>query len=150
VIDSKVMLATAGCGLLFNGVNLLVLSKCHKPSAHSDGQKSTSIRAAIIHLLGDSIQSLGVFIAAGIIYMWPNLTVFDPLLTFAFALVVISTTVETFRKSMRVLMEFTPGKVNLRLISQTLEAYGQVKDIHVWSITDRQICLSLILLIQKD
>jgi len=37
------------------------------------------MKATLIHVLGDLLQSVGVVIAAIIIYFYPNLTFIDPL-----------------------------------------------------------------------
>ena len=53
---------------------------------HGDGGSSDdiNIRAAIVHVLGDLMQSLGVFLASLIIYYKPQWKICDPLCTVGF------------------------------------------------------------------
>jgi len=69
-----------------------------------------NIRAAIIHIIGDIIQSIGVVIAALIIYFVddPRADIADPICTMIFTVICIFTTVPIFRDCMSVLMEATP------------------------------------------
>ena len=49
--------------------------------------------AAFIHVIGDFLQSLGVFIAAIVIYFKPEWNIIDPICTFVFSLLVLATTI---------------------------------------------------------
>jgi cation diffusion facilitator family transporter len=69
-----------------------------------------NIRAAIIHIIGDIIQSVGVVIASFIIYFKPDWKVVDPLCTFVFSIIVIFTTFSITKKCISILMEATPYK----------------------------------------
>jgi len=51
-----------------------------------------NVRAALIHVIGDVIQSVGVFVAAGVIYFWPEYSIVDPICTFVFSIIVLFTT----------------------------------------------------------
>lgn len=46
---------------------------------HSHDHNNTSVRAAFIHVLGDLLQSLGVLLAAIIIYFWVSDHLVKPL-----------------------------------------------------------------------
>jgi len=73
-----------------------------------------NIRAAIIHIIGDIIQSIGVVIAALIIYfVGPKAEIADPICTLIFTVICIFTTVPIFRDCMSVLMEATPKQVDI-------------------------------------
>lgn len=67
-----------------------------------------NLRAAIIHILGDTIQSIGVIIAAIIIYFKPEWHIADPLCTFLFTFLVMFTTIPIFLDCIQILMEATP------------------------------------------
>lgn len=67
-----------------------------------------NVRAAIVHMIGDMVQSLGVIAAAIIIYVKPDWTIADPICTFLFSILVMFTTVPIFKDCMRFLMESAP------------------------------------------
>ena len=70
------------------------------------------MRAAIVHMIGDMIQSLGVIAAAVIIYVKPDWTIADPICTFLFSILVMFTTVPIFKDCMRFLMESAPEDID--------------------------------------
>ena len=72
-----------------------------------------NVRAAIIHMVGDIISSIGVVIAALIIYFKPTWTIADPICTFLFSIMVLLTTVPIFTDVMRILMEAAPDDVEI-------------------------------------
>ena len=63
------------------------------------------MKAAFIHVLGDFLQSLGVFIAALVIYFKPEWGLIDPICTFVFSILVLATTLRILRDTVNVLME---------------------------------------------
>ena len=71
-----------------------------------------NVRAAIVHMIGDMIQSLGVIIAAVIIYIKPDWTIADPICTFLFSILVMFTTVPIFKDCMAILMEEAPEDID--------------------------------------
>lgn len=128
-----------------------------------DDSSNLNVRAAIIHVIGDFIQSIGVLVAAIVIkfavsvelysngrfigvYLrvpvlrrpQPHLKAFDPICTFVFSLIVLVTTVRIFRDSMRILVDAVPVDVSLERLSSELayiEGVKTVHDLRVWSVS---------------
>jgi zinc transporter 2 len=82
---------------------------------HSHGHKeeeNINIRAAVVHVIGDMIQSIGVIIAALIIHFFGDsnkeVLIVDPICTYLFSILVIFTTIPVFKDCVRVLMESNP------------------------------------------
>lgn len=85
---------------------------------------NVNLRVAMIHVFGDFIQSVGILIAAIIIYYKPELIIFDPICTFLFSIIVFFTTVPLAKECLHVLMEGTPQEINLlRLQSELLAVF---------------------------
>ena len=70
-----------------------------------EAKENINVKAAFIHVIGDFVQSLGVFIAALMIYFKPQWKIVDPICTFIFSLLVLGTTISILRNTMNVLME---------------------------------------------
>ena len=70
------------------------------------------MRAAIVHMVGDMVQSIGVIIAAVIIYIKPDWTIADPICTFLFTILVLLTTIPIFKDCMHILMETAPEDIS--------------------------------------
>lgn len=107
-------------------------------SSDQQGDENLNVRAAIIHVIGDFIQSIGVLLAAIVIKFAPNLKVFDPICTFLFSIIVIVTTVRIFRDSMRIMMDAVPANISIEKLRTELGCISGVKSVHelnVWSIS---------------
>lgn len=73
--------------------------------SHAHGE-NINVRAAFIHVLGDVLQSIGVFCAAIIIYFKPNWQLADPICTFIFSLIVLCTTITIMKDALLVSAHF--------------------------------------------
>jgi zinc transporter 2 len=71
------------------------------------------MQAAIVHMIGDLLQSVGVIIASIVIIYEPKWLIVDPICTFIFSVLVMFTTIPTFSKCIGILMEGTPEDVNV-------------------------------------
>lgn len=99
-----------------------------KESASDKEGENMNVRAAIIHMVGDMIQSLGVIVAALIIYFKPEWKIADPICTFLFSILVMITTVPIFIDCMRILMESSPSDIEtLDLYNAILKVSDQLK-----------------------
>ncbi|KAI3382287.1 hypothetical protein SNEBB_011381 [Seison nebaliae] len=125
-----------------NDENLLEDSKVimDSNSEYYDNQveENINIRAATIHLIGDVIQSVGVFIAALIIYYKPSLKIIDPITTYIFSVLVLITTLKILKDIIRVLMEGCPLEISYDDVLKLLKDIPQVRHVHslsIWSLT---------------
>lgn len=94
---------------------------------NSDGRpaeevENLNVRAAVIHMLGDMITSLGVILAAVIIYFKPEWKIADPICTFFFSVLVLFTTLPVMGDSMRILMEGAPEELDQNKVFNSLNA----------------------------
>jgi zinc transporter 2 len=114
----------------------------HVGDHHEKGSEGNiNMRGAIIHVLGDLVQSVGVAIAGALIW-WhqddPRWALADPVCTFLFAILVLWTTVYILRDVSDVLMERAPRGVEVGEIAQallTIQGVSDVHDLHIWSLT---------------
>ena len=73
----------------------MISSHHHKREEHTivkPKNRNLNVDAATIHILGDLLNSVGVIVAALIVYKWPSLWWVDPLCTYFFAAIVLWTT----------------------------------------------------------
>ncbi|XP_030641933.1 zinc transporter 2-like [Chanos chanos] len=170
-IHREAMLITSGCAVVVNILMAFVLH--YSPSSHShavsDGPDylpihhssmsghghshgmggshgNTSVRAAFIHVVGDFLQSLGVLLAATIIYFWPEWKIADPICTFLFSFFVLGTTFTILKDVLRVLMEGTPQGIDFDSVKEVLLSVRGVKathSLHIWALTLSQTMLSV-------
>lgn len=120
------------------------------PDLLVDDKENPILRAAYIHILGDIIQSVGVLIASIIIYLYqdtnPGIAIVDPICTFIFAIIVLSTSIPVTRDCLNVLMEATPKDMDVfKLTKEISDIPGVVNihDIHIWCISVGKPSISL-------
>ena len=123
-----VVMAVAALGLLANVAGLLVL-----------GHHSTnlSVRSAFLHVLGDTLSSLGVLLGAGLVLLtgWNRV---DAVISMMIAVVMALGTVRLLREVVDVLMESAPRGINTEAVRRAMTATAgvlEVHDLHVWSIS---------------
>ncbi|NXD87722.1 ZNT3 protein, partial [Halcyon senegalensis] len=159
-IEARAMLATSASAV---GVNLVMAYILHQsPTSHSHSHShstggyeqlestrgclpghgplpgSTSVRAAFVHVVGDLLQSVGVLVAATIIYFKPQCKIADPISTLFFSVFVLGSTFTILRDVFRVLMEGTPRGLEFDAVKETLLGVSGVKcahDLHLWALT---------------
>nr|XP_056703662.1 proton-coupled zinc antiporter SLC30A2 [Euleptes europaea] len=154
-IEGEAMLITSACAVAVNiimGVSLHQSGHGHSHHSHSEGQ-NTSVRAAFIHVIGDLLQSIGVLVAAYIIYFKPELKFVDPICTFLFSILVLGTTLSILRDVVLVLMEGTPKGVDFNEVKKILLSISGVKalhSLHIWALTVSQPVLSVHIAINED
>jgi cation diffusion facilitator family transporter len=68
----------------------------------SNPGENMNVRAAFIHVVGDFVQSCGVFIAALVIYFKPEWNIIDPICTFMFSVLVLITTLNIMKDALLV------------------------------------------------
>jgi solute carrier family 30 (zinc transporter), member 2 len=91
------------------------------------------------------LSSVGVIVAATIIYIWPTMTVVDPICTYIFSVIICFTTTPIFTDCIRVMMEGSPKEIDIEELLQDIAEVKGVEDIHdfhLWSISSGKFALS--------
>jgi cobalt-zinc-cadmium efflux system protein len=132
-VRSALMLIIAVIGLIANLISMLFL--------RGDSNKNLNIKAAYVHLLGDTLSSVAVIGGAILIYYTKDVWI-DPLLTLIISIVIIIQAYKILRESVDILMQSTPEKLNLDEIKIYLEKYPMISNIHhvhCWQLQDHDI-----------
>jgi len=110
----------------------------HDGHGHSD----LNLRGAVVHVIGDLVQSIGVAIAGGLIWYNhgnPAYYIADPICTMLFAILVLYTTSGILRNVSDVLMERVPRWINPDSIADaftSLPGVVSIHDLHIWCLTN--------------
>ena len=115
----------------------------HDENEHKN--TNVNLRASFIHILGDALQNVGVLIAGGIIFLFPHLSIADPICTYIFSIIVGLTTIRILKDCLFVLMEGSPVAIDIEQLERDLKDIPGVKeihDLHVWSLSIGKISLS--------
>jgi zinc transporter 2 len=82
-------------------------------NSNEKATKNINVDAAYLHVLGDMIMSIGVCIAAVIIYFFPEYRIADPICTFIFSIIVCVTVQPIIKNCINILMEGSPNEINV-------------------------------------
>ncbi|CAF0703861.1 unnamed protein product [Brachionus calyciflorus] len=112
--------------------------------------RNINIRAAFIHIIGDIIQSLGVLIAALVIFFQPCWKIADPICTITFSIIVLITTLPIITDIINILLESFPKQIDYDELIKTITNYQGVKsiyDLKCWYLTTDSHALNLSVII---
>ena len=120
---------TAGVGILINGLTVVLLMR---------GQKSDiNVRGAFLHMVADTLVSVGVVIS-GIIITWTGWNVVDPIVSLIIAFIILLSTWSLLSSSLRLIVDGTPEGIEPDEIQQLLaneEHVNEVHHLHIWAIS---------------
>jgi cobalt-zinc-cadmium efflux system protein len=143
-IDSQIMLIVAVAGLLANVAGVIILKERSK--------QNLNIKGAFLHMLGDMLSSIGVIVAALLIFFF-NLTVADPVISIAISLIILYGATRLCQQSIYILLEFTPAHIDISQVRTSLMKVPGVEDahdIHAWTIASGVYALSAHLLVSDQ
>ncbi|XP_038907248.1 metal tolerance protein 1-like isoform X1 [Benincasa hispida] len=116
-------------------------------------QRNINVQGAYLHVLGDSIQSIGVMIGGAIIWYKPEYKILDLICTLIFSAIVLCTTIQMLRNILEVLMESTPREVDATKLEKGLcemEEVVAIHELHIWAITVGKILLACHVIIKPE
>lgn len=143
-VISGPMFWVAVCGLCVNFAAVKIL--------HSSSNNSLNMRGAYLEVFSDMIGSAGVLSAALIIRYTGWLWV-DALVSAGIGLLIIPRTWQLLGECVNILMEGTPGRIDLRSLKEEIsqvEGVMDVHDLHVWTITSGLDSMSAHVLVDCD
>jgi cobalt-zinc-cadmium efflux system protein len=133
-VASSEMLVIAIVGLAANGASAYVLSRSKS--------ESLNVRGAFLHVVSDTLGSVGV-IAAGLIIMFTGWYQADPLFSMLVGVLIFIGAFNLVRESVNVLLEGVPHGIDVAEVEKRILGHKGVKgvhDLHVWCITPSRIC----------
>ena len=143
-VQGGLMLAVACGGLAINVANLMILS--------GGRESNLNIRGAWLHVMADTLGSLGAMTAGACIYFfgwrWA-----DPSASFLIAALVLYSAWGLVRETLDVLMEGVPKGISIEEVTSALKELPGVldaHDLHVWSLTSGRNIATTHLIIAED
>jgi cobalt-zinc-cadmium efflux system protein len=130
------MLIVAVGGLIVNLAGLWML--------RGGKDSNLNVRGAWLHVLGDTLGSIGVIAAAFLVWVF-GWTWADPIASVGIALLVIYASWHLIRETVGVLMEAAPGHIDVEEVRRALGGTPgvlSIHDLHVWTITSGFVSLS--------
>jgi cobalt-zinc-cadmium efflux system protein len=140
-VQGNLMLVVAAIGLVANIIGAFILSRGSK--------ENLNVQAALWHVMSDAISSVGV-ILGGLVIIYTNLTVVDPIIGCLIGLVILRGAYGVVKEAVDILLEATPKHIKHEEVTKVMKKVQGVRDIHdlhIWSITSGLVALSAHVLI---
>jgi len=119
-INGTLMAVVALVGLTANVISVVLLEK--------DSHSSLNIKSSYLHLLSDTISSVGVLVGGITIQLWDILWI-DPVITVLISLYILRETWSVIRKTVDILMQ-SSADLDYEAIKSDIELINKVKNIH--------------------
>lgn len=119
-INGNLMIVVALIGLIANFLSVFLLEK--------DSHENLNIKSSYLHLLGDTVSSVGVLAGGVAIKLWGVLWI-DPLVTVLISLYILKETWNVIKTTVGILMQ-TSAALDYEAIKSDIEKIDKVKNIH--------------------
>ena len=123
------VVVVASLGLVANVVAFLLLRR--------GATESLNLRGAYLEVVADMIGSVGVLVS-GLVTLLFGWRYADPLIGVAIGIFVLPRTWTLARRSLRILFQHAPERVDVEALTGALgrlPGVGEVHDVHVWTLT---------------
>lgn len=144
VMPSQTILIVAAIGVFVNGLSAWLFL--------SEQKDDLNVRSAYIHLLGDAAISAAVVVGA-LVMAWTGLFWIDSFLGILIGFSIVWTSWSLLRQSFNLSIDGVPQQIEFaKVLSFLRESSGVlgVHDLHIWSLSTREVALTAHLVISKD
>jgi cobalt-zinc-cadmium efflux system protein len=132
-IKGALMLTVAIIGLITKWVSVLILQK--------DKNRNINVKAAYLHLMGDTLSSVAVIMGGVAIWFW-GVVWLDPVITVLVGIYIIHHTWSVLKQAIDILMQGTPPHIDIdRLVSEigSIPGVRDIHHLHLWQLNDDQV-----------
>jgi len=143
-LPGKMIAMVAGVGIIINSVTALLFFR--------EKEKDLNVKSAYLHLLSDAMVSLAIVIG-GIIMFYTNYYWIDAALSMIIVIVILITTWNLLRSSLRLSMDAVPDNITLDKVKSEAEKIEGVKNIHhihLWAISTTRNALTAHVVVDKN
>jgi cobalt-zinc-cadmium efflux system protein len=143
-VEADLMIYVAIGGLLVNIIGLWLL--------HKDKSKNLNVRGAWLHVMSDTLGSIGV-VVSGLLISWFGWQLADPIASIIIAALVSYSSIRLILETLHVLMEHTPTHLDPAAVKQAILQFPgavRVHDLHIWTITSGKDALAVHVVAEKN
>lgn len=135
-VNGTLIIWTAAVGIVINGVTAWVLSR--------QQQHDINTRGAFLHMLADTLVSVGV-VVSGIVIHYTGWTIVDPIIGLVIAVVILVSTWDLLSESLRMSTDAVPEGFDVDDIQNrisTVDGVLNVHHLHIWAISTTETALT--------
>lgn len=135
-VEGAVVSWTAGAGIVVNGLTAWLLMRGKKDDLN--------MRGAFLHMLADTLVSVGVLIS-GVVISMTGYTVIDPVISLVIAVVILVSTWGVLSDSLRLSLDGVPDSVDIDAVEGSIaadEGVCGVHHLHIWAMSTTENALT--------
>ena len=132
-------------GLIFNIVITWILFSSTKK------ENNINIKSAMLHFLGDLLNSVGVVISSIIIY-FTNFVYIDIIMSVVISVIIFTGGYKISKEAFFILMEAVPSEINLSALRNELlniDGIKNIHELHVWKNDNEEISFTAHILLDN-
>ena len=144
-IDFGSMFFIALIGLIFNIVITWILFSSTKK------ENNINIKSAMLHFLGDLLNSVGVIISSIIIY-FTNFVYIDIIMSVVISVIIFTGGYKISKEAFFILMEAVPSEIDLNTLRKELlniDGIKNIHELHVWKNDNEEISFTAHILLDN-
>ena len=144
-IDFGSMFFISLVGLIFNIVITWILFSSTKK------ENNINIKSAMLHFLGDLLNSVGVIISSIIIY-FTNFVYIDIIMSVVISVIIFTGGYKISKEAFFILMEAVPSEVDLNTLRNELlniDGIKNIHELHVWKNDNEEISFTAHILLDN-
>ena len=144
-IDFGSMFFIALIGLIFNIVITWILFSSTKK------ENNINIKSAMLHFLGDLLNSVGVIISSIIIY-FTNFVYIDIIMSVVISVIIFTGGYKISKEAFFILMEAVPSEVDLNTLRNELlniDGIKNIHELHIWKNDNEEISFTAHILLDN-
>ncbi|HXB31582.1 MAG TPA: cation diffusion facilitator family transporter [Puia sp.] len=143
-LPGKTISIVAAIGILINTITALLFFR--------NRESDLNIKGAFLHLMSDAVVSAAL-VVGGIIIIYTKWYWIDPLLGILVAVVIVFSTWNLLRDSLRLSLDAVPLGIDLRAVKAAIEKISGVEDfhhIHIWALSTTENALTGHVVLKKE
>lgn len=136
IIQGNLVIWAALLGIVANGISTWML--------HAGARQNLNMRGAFLHMLTDTLTSLGVALL-GVLWLFRPWYWLDPIVSWAIVVLIVYSGWGILKESLLILMNAVPPGIDLENIQHEVEALDGIEGLHhlhVWNPSSGTIALA--------
>ena len=136
-VDGDAIAWVAGAGVIVNGVTAWLFLK--------DKEKDLNVKGAFLHMLADTLVSVGV-VVAGIVIHYTGWYFIDPVIGIGIALMIGWSTWGLLAESFKLSIDSVPESIDMKNLEQDIQSVEGVRSIHhlhVWALSTTENAMTV-------
>lgn len=135
-VNGDAMVWVAGIGVVVNAVTAWLFMR--------DKEKDLNVKGAYLHMAADTLVSVGV-VVSGLIIRYTGWYAVDPLIGIVIAVVIVFSTWDLLRSSLRLSLDGVPKNMDYEIIGKIIAGTSGVEGfhhMHIWALSTTEIALT--------